>query len=533
MSSCITAIEIENFNAFGESQRIALRPITLLFGANSSGKSSILHALHYAREILDRGNVDADRTQAGGEFVDLGGFRNFVHNRDTDHRIRIGFELDLRDAVLPDFRVHDGPYHLDDVDDVLESAKIVLEIAFSKLRSLVYLSAYEVSINEMPFANIKCDADRHQVTIADINWDHPQADGDVSYDSLCTAVPALERVDPASIALELIQKDALPDWENQLDINFGVESDEPANMGPSARPRDNDESPSSNEVEWAQAVMRTRLSQLLLTPGRVLRDSLRELRYLGPVREKPARSFSPPRFLDTSRWATGLAAWEALFNDAMLTREVNRWMSEESLLGTGYGVRRADVVEMPQGDPLLVQINDGKAFDETELVEARDRIRKMPVRRRVILNDVNSDAEMEPFDVGEGIAQTLPVVVALLEPSASLVMIEQPELHVHPAVQVGLGELLIEAIQNVPRPMIIETHSEHLLLRLLRRIRETHEDELPADHPGLTPENLAVYYVEQKSGSVCVLPLRVDETGEFEDRWPHGFFEERADELFS
>jgi predicted ATPase len=157
----------------------------------------------------------------------------------------------------------------------------------------------------------------------------------------------------------------------------------------------------------------------------------------------------------------------------------------------------------------------------------------MPVRRRVILNDVNSDAEMEPFDVGEGIAQTLPVVVALLEPSASLVMIEQPELHVHPAVQVGLGELLIEAIQNVPRPMIIETHSEHLLLRLLRRIRETHEDELPADHPGLTPENLAVYYVEQKSGSVCVLPLRVDETGEFEDRWPHGFFEERADELFS
>jgi uncharacterized protein YuzE len=55
----ITAIEIENFKGIGERVRVPLKPITLLFGANSSGKSSIIQALHYAREIFERGNFNA------------------------------------------------------------------------------------------------------------------------------------------------------------------------------------------------------------------------------------------------------------------------------------------------------------------------------------------------------------------------------------------------------------------------------------------------------------------------------------------
>ena len=51
--------------------------------------------------------------------------------------------------------------------------------------------------------------------------------------------------------------------------------------------------------------------------------------------------------------------------------------------------------------------------------------------------------------------------------------VEQPELHVHPAVQVALGDVFIDGIKNRNRTMLIETHSEHLLLRLLRRVRET------------------------------------------------------------
>ena len=75
----ITAIEIENFKGIGAPVRIDIRPITLLFGRNSAGKSTILQALCYAHEILSHRNVDVHKTELGGDQIDLGGFRQFVH----------------------------------------------------------------------------------------------------------------------------------------------------------------------------------------------------------------------------------------------------------------------------------------------------------------------------------------------------------------------------------------------------------------------------------------------------------------------
>ena len=70
----LTQISIENFKGIGEKVTIPIRPITLLFGPNSAGKSTILQAMQYAYEILEHGNVDPDRTTLGGNAVDLGGF---------------------------------------------------------------------------------------------------------------------------------------------------------------------------------------------------------------------------------------------------------------------------------------------------------------------------------------------------------------------------------------------------------------------------------------------------------------------------
>jgi predicted ATPase len=82
------------------------------------------------------------------------------------------------------------------------------------------------------------------------------------------------------------------------------------------------------------------------------------------------------------------------------------------------------------------------------------------------------------------------------------------------------------------KTLLIETHSEHILLRLMRRIREMSQRELPPGIIGLKAEDLAVIYVEGDGEGVRFRPLAVDQDGEFLDRWPHGFFEERAEELF-
>ena len=102
----------------------------------------------------------------------------------------------------------------------------------------------------------------------------------------------------------------------------------------------------------------------------------------------------------------------------------------------------------------------------------------------------------------------------------------------HPRIQAELGDLFIESWQQRQNQFILESHSEHLVLRLLRRIRETTDCELPDGHPGLTPDEISVIYVDNDKGATEVKELKVNERGDFTTEWPKGFFEERAKELF-
>ena len=80
--------------------------------------------------------------------------------------------------------------------------------------------------------------------------------------------------------------------------------------------------------------------------------------------------------------------------------------------------------------------------------------------------------------------------------------------------------------------MLVETHSEHIMLRLLRRIRETSENEFPPGAPSLTADQVAVIYSEQAADALKLTSLRIAADGDFIDRWPRGFFAERVKELF-
>ena len=83
----ITEISIENFKGIGSRQTIPLRPITLLFGGNSAGKSTILQALHLFKEVLKTGSSDVDKLIPGTPGLDIGGFDQYVHNHDLDKKV--------------------------------------------------------------------------------------------------------------------------------------------------------------------------------------------------------------------------------------------------------------------------------------------------------------------------------------------------------------------------------------------------------------------------------------------------------------
>ena len=91
----LTAFHLGNFKAFADTQRIPIRPLTLIFGPNSGGKSSIIHGLVLAHEANRAGNLDVTRAEIGGDSVDLGGFRQFIHAHDLSRTLEWTAEFDL------------------------------------------------------------------------------------------------------------------------------------------------------------------------------------------------------------------------------------------------------------------------------------------------------------------------------------------------------------------------------------------------------------------------------------------------------
>ena len=133
-------------------------------------------------------------------------------------------------------------------------------------------------------------------------------------------------------------------------------------------------------------------------------------------------------------------------------------------------------------------------------------------------------------DVGSGISYVFPILSSLWQ--SKLSFIEQPELHLHPSAQCELGDVFIAAY-NKGSMAVVESHSEHMLLRILRRIRETTNEFLMPKELKFTANDLRIYYFKpEPNGFTTVKEIRVDEYGELLNTWPGGFFSERDRELF-
>ena len=150
----------------------------------------------------------------------------------------------------------------------------------------------------------------------------------------------------------------------------------------------------------------------------------------------------------------------------------------------------------------------------------------------VFLNVSNNKKEKLGFqDVGSGLSYIMPVLTSLWASKISI--IEQPELHLHPKAQCELGDVFIAAYSQ-GAVSIIESHSEHILLRVLRRIRETSKNYLLPNNLKISKDDISIYYFEPVSGGHTIVKnIRVDRHGELLDLWPGGFFSERDSELFS
>ena len=244
----ITAVEIENFKGIGRPVRIDLRPITLLFGRNSAGKSTVLHALCYAHEILSHRSVDAHALERGGDQIDLGGFRRFVHGHALERVVRMRFDLNLEGWEVPDRLVRkiieaDTTAVIDDAVGALEeewiearapadfarSGWVTLTVRWDQSVVRPVLDSYEVGVNGLLVGRLERDPEAGVApTRLAYNLSHPLFDslrrhGETSEhsDTASRQPSSPNKNDDQTRLAQVVVRNPwlpLPNWKELLDV---------------------------------------------------------------------------------------------------------------------------------------------------------------------------------------------------------------------------------------------------------------------------------------------------------------------------
>ena len=227
--------------------------------------------------------------------------------------------------------------------------------------------------------------------------------------------------------------------------------------------------------------------------------------YLGPLREYPRREY---HWAGTSPNDVGQRG-ERTF-DAILTATRDKAMRR--LKPPARGVRK-----IPFQKIIAHWLNYLELITDFRLEE----IAQGTNLYRATVKTSPSSVQTALTDVGFGVSQVLPALVLLYYvPEGSTVLMEQPEIHLHPKVQSGLADVMLNvaAVRNVQ--IVVESHSEHLMRRLQRRVAEERASS----------EGVKLYFVSSQRGRAHLSDLRLNEWGAIEN-WPENFFGDEMGEI--
>ncbi len=471
----VLAFRVRNFMGFVDSGWIDLPSICLLFGRNSSGKSALLKALRMLQQSLVSDPEQEPLILSSEDGVELGTYWDLVHGHNTALDIEFGFICQVPSELLMMF-------------------KSSTEILARRLAGLPVISEEEARVRlQLRFGLVGRDARQVRLTAIKISlpWT-AKKEGKSEVDEPVFYAEWLEQeagwwFDP------LLIHDSYPLWAHV--ISFSAE--------PGFLPRLPDPGRQAEGENPSYYVVLRLLEQFRW----LIATFLTSIVYLGPTRSEPQRFYYVPSSSGQSAGGKGISSIQAY---------LALWGKPE------WHANHTEVNES------LARLKLGLSIQAQPLQSGRGA--HEPLFELQVEETGQGDARISVCDVGFGLSQVLPIVLeAVLAKEGSLIIVEQPELHLHPGAQTELGDLFITASKRKVR-FLIETHSEHLWLRIQRRVIESEKRLLTEEHlPYVTPNQATTYFLDRHQGISSVHRVAPELSGQ--TVYPAGFEGFFADDM--
>lgn len=438
------SIKWKNFRGFKDTGWIEIKPITIVIGANASGKTSLIAPLRLLKQTLEASDTELP-LKAKGELFNVGSWKDliFSHKEEQELSFALRFMHGKRDKEKKLRKLGDYP-----PDEI--------EIFFKSKRgsSAPYLSRYVIRDF---YGRIMLDRRRLK-------------NGQYSV---------------LGISREIAKKGFGAAIRESKPEGFLFTADEPFRMNVTEQRKKAGKGQSLKKSD-----IRVRIGQseglyisTVIFANEDIRKLLGRISYLGPLSEHPLRLYELSGEIPRNVGTKGEYAPEILFRRrrSNLLDKVDKWISKFE-----FGLH----------------INCNELTDDSF---------------NITLSRTKSSPKVNLADSGFGLSQVLPLLVQGFYASPrSMIIAEQPEIHLNPRLQSLLADLLCDfASRRVG--VLVETHSEHLLLRLRRLVAENK----------IKANDIALYYVEKTNDESRVREIPVKQNGHVEPlEWPKGFFEE-------
>lgn len=469
----INSLRLRNFKAFKDSGEIPLPRLTCLVGRNSSGKSSLLHALLLLRQSNEERGMSSPLPQLllNGASYEAGTFEDVVFDHRTALELGVTFNachepkepgasklpaglVPLQTArALPRWIGIYRPFGL--VNAARLGRRVSTDISYFFAHEKPFgpaLSRLEVKVDEVGSALFK----RASGSSREQHWRMYTSD-----------------LPPSSLSIVFPGGRLFPRIEPRTKVYDKV--------GPHLKKRIND------------------FAYFALSGFAEVAFFLQDVRFLGPFRTPPRRRYVFTGFAAADAGPSGEQAVDLLIMEALLRPKERQFLRKS----VSFWLRRLGLAQS---------------------IRVRDLARRSNLFE-LVLGGAGWAASANFADVGFGISQVLPVIVqGMLTPAGGTYVVQQPELHLHPDAQAGLADFFVYLAQRGIR-CVVETHSEYFLLRLRREMAEGHKPRsigLPAEESlsakPLARSDVAVVLIEErKSDGNHTVRLEIGQSFQFEN----------------